>query len=393
MLERFTYGQRLCAVEHVTIAGKEHINGLLLSKKKKELLVDRAFEEYEFEKLSNHIPPKQHLFLIINSSNVLFRQLNGVLEPKRALQQAFPNLKIDDFYYEIYLSKASTLVAICRKATIQKLLGKYASMNFNVIGFSLGNMSVTHLENFLDKRQIATSNALVKFEDQKVSYVTLNQLLKKDYIINGLELNNDLTLPLSGILNYYLKTSKTVSNFDAKIEELRENHKQQHLFNLGLKISLATIFVLLLFSFLLFSNYTTKITHLNTTLSLNQSQKASLIKLSNEVEKKEKLIEDFSLASSKASWYLDQLGATVPETITLSELQWQPLNKAIKNEQPIELSQRSLIVKGISNKGEGFSGWLSTLEGSEWVAQVAIHEYGLGKKYNTSFKLEITVKA
>ena len=106
-----------------------------------------------------------------------------------------------------------------------------------------------------------------------------------------MELDNKCLLPLAGILTYFTNATKTVSNFSQLISELKAQFKQQHIFNLGLKISLATIFVLLLFSFLLFTNYTTKIGELTTTLELNKTQKTSLIKLTGEVQKKKKIFQ------------------------------------------------------------------------------------------------------
>ena len=150
--------------------------------------------------------------------------------------------------------------------------------------------------------------------------------------------------------------------------------------------------MLLLFSFILFTNYTTKIEDLNTTLALNKTQKTSLLKLTNEVQKKEKLIKDFSLASSKASWYLDQVGQTIPKSISLSEIQWQPLEKNIKEEKPIKTKHYIMLIKGITNEGEGFSKWLSTLEQLDWIEKVAINDYGSGKKTSTSFQLQISFK-
>jgi len=392
VLQNFTYGKILCAVEHVSVNDQEQIHGLLLSKKKKELVIDSCFEAVTLAEIDEHIPSKQHLFLVVNTNKVLFKKLNEVLEPLQAVQRAFPNLKLDDFYYETYITIHKTFVAICRKEDVHTLLDSYKEKHFSVVGFSLGNLSISSLENFVNMKEINTSNAAVLFEDQKVSGITLNHSEKQNFNINGLELTTKAVLPLAGILTYYTNQSKTTSNFKELIQELHLKFKQQHIFNLGLKISLATIFVLLLFSFLLLTNYTSKIEDLTTTLTINKTQKASLLKLTKEVQKKEKLIQDFSLASSKASWYLDQIGESVPPAINLSEIQWQPLSKSIKDDKIIETEQQNLVIKGATNSGDDFSQWLSLLEQLDWVDKVAINAYGSGKKTNTSFELEITFK-
>jgi len=225
-----------------------------------------------------------------------------------------------------------------------------------------------------------------------VSEITLNHSEKQLFHINGLEVANTTVLPLAGVLTYCSNQSKTVSNFQEFIQDLNLQFKQQHIFNHGLKISLATIFVLLLFSFLLLTNYTIKIEDLTTTLAMNKTQKASLLKLMSEVQNKEKLIQDFSMASSKASWYLDQIAQEIPVSVALSEIQWQPISISIKDDALIETEQQTLVIKGTSNKGDDFSAWLSLLEQLNWVDNVAIIAYGSGKKTSTSFELEITFK-
>ncbi len=98
------------------------------------------------------------------------------------------------------------------------------------------------------------------------------------------------------------------------------------------------------------------------------------------------------MASSKASWYLDQVGREVPESVTLTEIQWQPVSKNIKKETLIETKLQTMIIKGISHKGDDFSTWLSLLEELDWVDNMLINSYGSGKKISTSFELEITFK-
>ena len=392
MLQNFTYGKKFCAVEHVSVNSQEQIHGLLLIKKKKELVIDSSFEADTLVEIDGHIPSKQHLFLVINTNKVLFKNLDEVLEPLKSVQKAFPNLKLDDFYYETFTTIHKTFVAICRKEDVNTMLDSYKEKQFSVVGFSLGNLSISSLENFVNMKEINTSNAAIQFDDQKVLAITFSHSEKQNLNINGLEVTNTSVLSLAGILTYYTNQSKTTSNFNELIHELHLKFKQQHIFNLGLKISLATIFVLLLFSFLLLTNYTSKIEDLTTTLTINKTQKASLLKLTKEVQKKEKLIQDFSLASSKASWYLDQIGESVPPAINLSEIQWQPLSKSIKDDKIIETEQQNLVIKGATNSGDDFSQWLSLLEQLDWVDKVAINAYGSGKKTNTSFELEITFK-
>jgi Tfp pilus assembly protein PilN len=199
-------------------------------------------------------------------------------------------------------------------------------------------------------------------------------------------------LSLAGILSYYTNQKFTQLNFLDRINKLNNDFKQKRIFDIGLKIGLGTVFILLLVSFLFFSSYTSKIDGLNTSLEVNKTQKNSFLKLSDLVNKKEKLINDFSLTSSKAAWYINQIGETLPHSIILSEIQWQPLTKNIKKEKQVLVQKNSIIIKGKSGNNTKFSSWVNLLEKQSWIDTIQIQEYGTGKKSSTEFKLRIKIK-
>ena len=394
ILKYLKYGTQFCAIEHVAVQNEEFLYGLLLSKKKGVFTIQKTFETETPKGLTKYIAAKQHLFLIINTSKVLSKSLDGLFEPEKAVSLAFQNLKLSDFYFETYTTHQKTYVALCRKAVINTILENYQSLGYNIIGFSLGNLAVSQLENLVDEPQINSSNAKIIFEAGTITDIAQKETETSDYLINGLKVRNTSVLSLSGILSYYTNRLKTTSNFSLNVaKQLQNNYDQKRFFDIGLKTGLGFIFISLLVSFLFFSNYSSKIDELNSTLALNKTQKAVLLQLTTDVQKKEKLIKDFSLTSSKTSWYLDQIGKAVPPSVSLTEIQWQPLEKNSKEDKPIKTVQQAILIKGISSKGDNFSNWLSTLEQLEWVNKVVINDYGSGKRTNTtSFELKITFK-
>ena len=144
-------------------------------------------------------------------------------------------------------------------------------------------------------------------------------------------------------------------------------------------------------SFLFFSSYTSKINTLTDQLNVNETYKSTILKLSDDVQKKERLINDFSLTSSKSSWYIDRIGISVPPSILLSNIQFQPLTKSIKKDKEIIIHEHLITIKGKSSNSNDFSNWISELEQKEWIQKVIIQGYGTGKKTITQFELLITI--
>lgn len=386
------FGNRYAAVEHCSIGKEEQLNSLVLRKKNAEFVIESSFQTNNMESLIEEFPKQQHVFLVINTDKVIFKALDEVADEKKLLASAFPNLKIDDFYYEIIKTKERSFIAICRKDAVHSLVDVYKKKQLNVVGFSLGPLVVFQLEGLVDKTKISTSNSFIYLKDNFISNIRLAEVPSMESIINGLKINNNSILPLAGILTYFGNHTKTITNFSSIGTQLIINFRQQRIFNFGLKICLATIFTLLLLSFLLFTNYSTKINELTSKLALNKSEKNIILSLSEKVEKKEKLIQEVSMASSKASWYIDQVGITIPNSVLLTEIQWQPIIGSIKEDKVISTSERTIIIKGESNNAIDFSEWMTTLEQLDWVETIAVNNYGADQNANIFFEFQVTYK-
>ncbi len=388
------FGNLFYGIEHTITDGKKTLNALILRKKKGELLIESTFECDKISNLNNQLQKGQHLFLIINNEQILFKVLKGVNDTsQKAIALAFPNLKIEDFYYEIYTSNDSTFIAICRKEYIDSILKEYNVLGFNVIDFSLGNLIGSQLSSYVKKSTINSSNASLIFLENSISSIEkLDNNSLTNYTINGLKLTNKQVLPLAGIIAYYTHQETTTSNFKHLSNDLSDNFKHKQIFDLGLKVGLSIVFLLLLVSFLFFSHYSTEINSLNNELELNKSYKNSFIKLADQVDKKERLVTNFSLTSSRSSWYLDQIAEALPHSIILSEIQFQPLKKSIKKQKQIVIQEYIIIIKGRSNSSSNFSNWINILEQQNWIEKVMIQEYGTGKKTATVFELQIELR-
>jgi len=392
------FGNLYCGVEHAFIDGNEKINTLLLKKSKNEFLIENNYECDTITELSDQLQKEQHLFLILNNEKVLFKIIDGIFDAQKAITSAFPNLKIEAFYYEVLHSKTHTFVAICRKDYVDSLLKEYYNSNLNIVGFSFGNLISSQLHSYVTNSSMHSSNAIISFGDDELSNIEKSGIdLHDSYNINGLEIANTSILPFAGILSYYTHRKTTNSNFKSLNKELTNNFIQKRIFDIGLKASLSFIFILLLISFLFFSHYTSNIDLLNAELEINKSFKKSFTELTDEVDKKEGLVTNFSLTSSKASWYMDQIGISIPTTILLSEIRYQPLEKnsnpdSYPEGKEIVIQEHSIIVKGNSGNSKDFSIWISELEQQKWIEKVMIQEYGTGKKTTTEFELIIEIK-
>ena len=394
LFQRFIYGNTYCAIEHVFIDGKLCFNVLVLTYKKKMLEIESSQSYDDFQEAIDKLPKQQHVFVIINTNKVLSKRIEDVHDLTKVVSSAFPNIKSEDFAIEVLPQQTHSFVSICRNQDVEDALEAYAKHKINVIGYSLGSNSIATLLPYTIVEFIQTTNAEINIKESIILSITKSTVVNdKQYEINSLKIDSKSVLPLSGILSYYANVNLTNASYAKTLTKLKEDYKQKRIFTNAIKIGLGFIFFVLIFNFLIFSNYRDQIIILKEEQLVNEKYKEALISLNYETAKKRNLVEGISsTAASKVSYFMDELAGALPNSIQLTQIQYQPLKKSIKAEKEIEVAQRAIMVSGNSINSKDFSMWIADLENKDWIENVYVLEYGVGKKTKTAFKLHLKLK-
>jgi len=381
-----TYGIHFCAVEHAT---EQNFHLLQLQKKKKELVLSKQESYTNFNDVVASIGSQKHIFLIVNNEQILSKEIKFTHSSKeRIVKTAFPNIQLQDFYFEVSQNDILSMVCICRKEVINTLLQEYTEKGISVINFSLGNLKVNTLASFTELAQIQTSNAVIGIENKQIIGLEKKKGLAQTYDINGLKVNKDQVLALSGIISYY--SGKEFLSDDEFQNSLLTAYQQKRIFTLGIRSALGILFFTLLVNFLLFTSYRDSVATLTSELALNETYKKQLISLKELVSKKEKLVESIHSASnSKVIWYVNEITKSVPTSLSLNEIKYQPLTRPTREEKQIELRENEILVKGISKDDTDFTNWISELEKQPWIDKVSFLNYGSRKTKQTFFNFII----
>ena len=384
---RILYGKKYAAVEHTDKGG---FNFLQLTKKKSEFIVSEQKQTSSFTALIDTIKGRKHLFLIINDAQVLTKKvINSFSEEKSTIvRTAFPNITLSDFYIDVYTNKNdNSFVAIARKEYVDGLITKYIKEGISIIDFSLGNNAIKNLQNVIKNEQIYSSNAAISFDEKTLTEIKKETIINERYKINDLEVSNNEVLPLSGIIGYYTKESSS-----EVYEVLKEKYAQKRFFDVGLKVGLGFLLSILLINFFFFSSYREQVNKLTGELQLSETYKNQLNELHSEVTQKKRLVKSFNSASnSNVSKLIDELGLSVPNTILLTQLNYQPNKGIVKADKPLVFESYKIILKGTSKVDADFSEWIALLEKKDWVESVSIKEYGQGKKTNAIANFEFII--
>ncbi|WP_420553532.1 hypothetical protein [Tenacibaculum aiptasiae] len=390
--QRLFYENSYCTIEHFISDNSEKINVLSVSKKKNELVITDRNQYKTPEEVLTSFKTQKHSYLVINNQQVLSKKVNIVDEDERlVVRNTFPNIVLDDFYYEMYSNKESTFIAICRKNYVDELIKKYQKLKISIIGFSLGNLLVQQLLPFYE-RSLYTSNAYVTINNKQIEEINKIEVQEETYSINDLNIANNEVLGLAGVLSVFFDKSIFQKGLEEQNSRLLKDFTSKKLFDISLKAGLGFLFVILLINFVLFSSYNSKVNELNEHVVLNKTQKEFLLRLKKEIAQKEKVVKSLETASlSNVSRYLDIIAQEIPNTILLKELKYQPIKSQVKKDKPILADEKNILVKGITKSNEDFLTLVSNLKKNDWIENITIIKYGKEKTANSLFELLIHI--
>lgn len=365
---------------------------LELKKDKNELVITNKKELKKLEELPNHIKKKYPLFLCINTSNVLTKKVENTNTNsiEAIVNQAFPNLDLGNFYYEVIQTSTNPIVTISRKEPVDTILHKLKEMQIRISKFSLGISAIYYVLPYLKDESIIASNFKINISDTDIDTIlpSVSEAEKK-YTINGLELSSDHLLSFSQILGN-LNQSSSSTNFESLTEKLKWEFRNHRIFNRIVKYSLIFFLVLLLGNFLAYDFYHEEVGQLNSAMAATSSKKDELTFLDASVKRKQERVETLSASSnSKATYYLDLFAGQIPNSILLNELKYQPLAKPVREKKPIILEDGTLLISGISKDVKEFSFWIEELEKYEWINSVETLDYDYISKNTSNFLIEI----
>lgn len=363
-----------------------------LKKSKGELLITNKKELSELKELPSLVKPKNPIYLCINTNNILTKRIENVnsIDSAVIVNQAFPNLDLKNFYYEVIQESSQPIVTISRKEPIDTILKELQELKLKITSFSLGITALENLIPFIEEEQIVVSKNQLDIHNNTITKLKTTEANKKHlYSINGLELSSSYLLSFSQILQN-LNESKRSINFESVTQDLQWEFNNSRIFSRVLKYALIFFIAVLLGNFFVYNSYHEKVGKLKMAVDATSSKKDELSFLNASVKRKQERVETLSSSSnSKATYYLDLFAKNIPHSILLNEIKYQPLAKPVRESKPILLENGTLLVSGISKDVNEFSFWIEELEKYEWVTSAETLDYDYAGKTTSNFLIEI----
>lgn len=370
---------------------------LEVKRKKEELIISKSVSFDELTDLKDHAQPSKPTYLVFNTASVMTKLFESHVQMNNEaiVSQRFPGLNFDNFYFQIMKLENSSTLSVVKKDALDALLIQLRGLKFNVAGFSLGPSAFQTLLPHIQNETLLTNTEQLTLDPTKKGISKISKIVPTEmttYTINGLKVENSELLSFAGVLNLLTNPIPENSNFRDVYQNHASSFRSNRMFRLLLGSFLVIILLILLGNFLLFSHYHSAVQNSSEHLALDIENKKALSTLRQRVEEKETKVDMvLSGSTSKSSFYLDELGATVPGSVVLSEILYQPFLKPIQEKKQIELHKNRIEVLGTCRESEDFSSWVTKLEGLEWIASVETMDYDYHSRNSSIFKIRIHV--
>jgi Tfp pilus assembly protein PilN len=181
----------------------------------------------------------------------------------------------------------------------------------------------------------------------------------------------------------------------ANVELAHQGEEELHYRRLLYKVgfgALAILMVVLVFNQLVRNHYEDRYMILEEILAATANERQELAEMKIELQQKQDLVNTTGMNSAaRLSFYMDRIGATVPESIVLNDLSVNPLKERKLNAgEKAGFQFGKIYVSGTVRHTEALNAWVEDLKALEWAREVVIDKYNrLEESDNAFFTIHI----
>lgn len=389
-IENKIIGKQYLGIEIFSNDKVEKINAMLVSKHNGELSVT---EYYKFDAVSELTLDKSKnapVVVTVNTDKVLIKEIDIVEKNDIILvKKAFPNLNLDEFYYDIWRLTDKSIISIVRKNYLDDLINNLKStLKLKVATVFIGISTIKSITNYIRENTIDLKG---RSFDKINNSLQINTSFdnQNTYEINGIKINAEDLLSFSAIVSFIISDFGSGSIFELNTI-IKNEFLQEATFKTISRYTVFTLLVVLLINYVFFTHYFNSYQELTLKNELDKTNQSNLELLKKSVLEKEKKVKEIALSSSeKTTVKVNEIATSIPNTILLEELQFQPVEKKGSNEKLTLFHENDIEIKGVTTDNEEFTNWIELLSKKDFIKKVTILDFGKNENEELVFKISI----
>jgi Tfp pilus assembly protein PilN len=356
--------------------------------KQKEVTNGRIAQAQHFDSIDEVVgtygkSTAYHLHLL--GSGVLSRKLESLPNYKEEL---VINGNIEDFIFSAYDDGTTIAASFFRKALIEEQLEQVEAQKIHLLGISAGDVALFALEEDLS---LNLDYCVVKEAGKIKAFERLKNVQEKA-LIDGDYFSLEQLLAKAIFQNIHVPNEQYSSSVNEAYGSAHENYRQFNQFRV-FGVSLLTVILLsLVVNYFYQNSLNASVAQLELDLSMSNDNLALLDRLEQEKIRKEQLVFSAGVNSSRfLSYYLDEIGQTVPKQVNLQELEVFPLEGKLKDKRKVEVNQQQIRVSGTTLGNEILDDWIERMDRFDWVHGIELLNYSKLEGDRADFIVLITL--
>ncbi|MPM04082.1 hypothetical protein SDC9_50352 [bioreactor metagenome] len=335
-----------------------------------------SIDEIPVKTWSKSVP----VVILISGKGVITRRFTSSmlsLEDRDILHAFFPNTDTNEFVVSANYSGNSTWASVLRFSSINETLETVRSKGVFITGVYCGNHFVSQFYPFIPEAPdlLNTGRIQLVFNDKELVDIRSSEELA-DTIRIGTESIHAAFFPLLGCGFHALENKSLPGNHISSIHQDSTDFHWYSKYSSLLRLSLISIFTILLGNFFIFSNLNEEAGKLQTTVESNQNMLAEYDTLLSDFNKKRDFLEQAGLLDeANIAWYADQIASTTPILISLTGLNINPVSKSSEQEDDIVPESGLIEICGLTPDPVLLHTWVDTLSRKSWVGNARVMNY------------------
>jgi hypothetical protein len=338
-----------------------------------------------WEEVVKHFGKSTPYHLHVLGSGVLSRMVESV---PNVMDELIINGNPEDFVFSSFDDGQRTAASFFRKSLIEGELAYSAQEKLHLLGLSAGYAPLLTLAETVHI-QLEFN---LSFENGQLRQFERAAQSQDKCTFEGRTIQRNQACCAAIVRVQESPPTQYAFSGAAQFIPARENFTQFNQFRITGVFAVGVILCALVGNYFYVNRLNSDIAQLELDLSVSNESLAMLSRLEDEKQRKEQLVLSAGVNSSRfLSFYLDEIGRTVPKHINLQELQVFPLESKLKNKQKVEVNKSTVRIAGSTLGNEVLDNWIEQMDRFEWVQDIELLNYLKTEGERSDFLLLITL--
>lgn len=390
------YREEMAGVEVMMLPDERMVvQGVILLRKGEAVSTVAGFTNVDgLARLPEHLPVTTPVSLVASGRGVLCKKLElPEGNSGQLLQKILPNANESDFYIQYVPSGSSVLAAVARRDSIDSLVAIISKSGYQVVNVILVPVAFDALKVLLSDEVLSGKGFLhlahhqISFSGGELTDYSFGKNRSEPVFgqvaLGGADVAEEV-LPSYGAALHMLVSGRTgqsalpVSAAEAQLDE----YLQKKRFIYSGYTALCFFLLLLLSNALCYHHYANEYRRLEYQYAGHEKESAEADTLRKRIAVQEAFLTQTGwLRFKPTSFYVDRIGATVPQSIQIDQLVINPPDeKRTKFEKRLVFELGKGRIGGYCGKPTDLNLWVRQLRSLGWVHNVEVHKYSFDEK-------------